>query len=95
MVLTRWNETQICAFQYHYTCRKKAGVDTAVSSRAFDGHLFSSYQYYTLLDEVSGAACVEIRACGDLHKNSRWVRSFHGFHQASASNGAFGGGFDD
>lgn len=94
-VLAWRNMTQIYAFQYDHACGKKACVHAAASGGAFDGHLLGSYQYYALLNEVSGAAFIEIRAWAVFHQNSRWVRRFDRFRQSTTSDGVSGGGLDN
>jgi len=94
-VLAWRNMAQIYAFQYDHACGKKACVHAAASGGAFDGHLLGSYQYYALLNEVSGAALIEIRARAVFHQNSRWVRRLDRFRQATASDGVSGCELDD
>ncbi len=94
-VLAWWNMAQVYAFQYDHTCREKACMYATVSGGAFDGHLLGSYQYYTLLNEVSGAALIEIRAWVVFHQNSRRVRRFDRFREVTTSDGVSGAELDD
>jgi len=94
-VLAWRNMTQIYAFQYDHACCEKACMHAAVSGRAFDGHLFGSYQHHTLLNEVSGAALIKIPARAVFHQNPRWVRRPDRFRQAATSDGASGRELDD
>jgi len=94
-VLAWRNMTQIYAFQYDHVCCEKACMHAAVSGGAFDGHLFGSYQHHTLVNEVSGAALIEIRARAVFHQNSTWVRRIDRFRKAATSDWASGRELDD